>query len=210
MLEKRLAPLSGVLFMVLLIGSFVADANTEFMPAESDVLTRLESGPLRVMVGAYLTLLAAAALLWFSGSIYKSLRGRDDDEGRLSILAFGGGVFASAMLGLGGVATVAAAERVWTNNAIDPGVAAAMTDINGIALGNGAPIGLAVLIGIWGMVGLQERGRSPWIGWVSIVIALGLISPFGWIAIGGAALWIPAVGVWMYRTMPTRAPVGVT
>lgn len=209
MWEKRVAPLSGVLFAVLLIGSFIVDANTEFMPAEGDVLARLRNAPLRIMVGAYLTLLAAAALLWFSGSVYKSLRGLDDDEGRLSVIAFGGGVFASAMLALGGVATVAAAERVWTNNTMDPGVAAALTDINGIALGNGAPIGLAVLIGVWGMVSLQDRGRRPWVGWLSVLIALGLISPFGWIAIGAAAVWLPVAGVWMYRALPERTPVRV-
>lgn len=210
MWEKRAAPLSGVVFAACLITGFIVDSNTEFMPSESEVVAHLQNGPTRVAIGAYLTLLAAAALIWFSGSVYKSLSRTDDDEGRLSVLALGGGIFAAALLAVGAVATIAAAERLSVTNTIEPGVAAALLDINGIALGNGAPMGLAVLIGVWGIVSFQEGSRRPWFGWLSVLIALGLISPFGWVAIGAAVLWVPAVGVWLYRETPTRTPVGVT
>ena len=108
MWESRMAPLSGVLFGVLLVGSFLVDPNTDFMPAADDVVAYLADGPLVVMTSSYLRLLAAAALLWFAGSLYKSLRQIEDDGGRLSMLAFGGGAVAAALMAVGAASIVAA------------------------------------------------------------------------------------------------------
>ncbi|HZD22904.1 MAG TPA: hypothetical protein VE569_05810 [Acidimicrobiia bacterium] len=203
MWESRVAPLSGVLFGVLLIAGFVVNPNTDFMLPEGDIVAYFEDSPLRIMTGAYLGLLAAAALVWFSASLYKSIR-RIDDDGRLSLLAVSGGVFAAALVAAGGVATIAAAERVRVVGSIDPGVAAALFDIAGIALGNGAPIGLGVMIGAAGIAVLRTRSQSLSTAWVSLVIALGLISPYAWAVIAVAILWIAVVGIWIYRAETAR------
>lgn len=199
MWESRVAPLSGVLFALLLIAGFVVDPNTEFMPPEGDIVAHLQEGPVRVMTAAYLGLLAAVALVWFSGTIYKSIRRIDDDGGRLSALALAGGVFASALLAVGGVATIAAAERVWVTGVIEPGAAASLLDIAGIAIGNGAPVGLAVLIGASAIASLRTEGPYRWTGWASLLIALGLVSPYGWVVLAVAVLWVLAAAIWMYR-----------
>lgn len=209
MWESRVAPLSGVLFALLLIAGFVVDPNTEFMPPEGDIVSHLEEGPVRVMTAAYLGLLAAVALVWFSGSIYKSMRRIDDDGGRLSALALTGGVFASALLAVGGVATVAAAERVWIAGSIEPGAAAALFDISAIAIGNGAPFGLAVLIGAAAIASLRTEGQYRWTGWVSLLIALGLVSPYGWAVLAVALLWVLVAGIWIYRTESTTMSLEV-
>jgi hypothetical protein len=209
MWEKRVAPLSGALFAALLVAALLVDANTEFMPSESEVVTHIQDGPVRVMIAAYLSLLAAAALVWFSGSSYKFLRRTDDDGGRLSVIALGGGIFASAMLAMGAVAMTAVAERVRTTGTIEPGVAAALFDINGVALGNAAPMGMALLIGVWGVAILRGQDRSSAIGWISVLIALGLLSPFSWAVVAAAVVWIPAAGIWLYRSSPASTPVGV-
>jgi len=104
----------------------------------------------------------------------------------------------------------AAAERVWTNGRIEPGAAAALLDIAGIAIGNGAPIGLAVLIGAWGMANLRASGEASWVGWVSVVLAVGLASPLGWAVLVAAVAWIPSVGISMYRSGPERVPVSAS
>lgn len=204
MWEAKVAPLSGVLFGVLLIASFLVDANTDFMPPASEVVTYLEDGPVAVMASAYLRLLAAAAMIWFSGSLYQSIRHTDDDNGRLSLLAFGGGVTGAALIAVGAVAIIAAAERVWVVEAIDPGAAAALFDIAGIAIGNGAPLGLGVMIGAAGIAGLRTPGQPRWIGWSSVIFGLGLISPYGWIVFAVVAVWVPAAGVRIYRAGPRQ------
>lgn len=206
MWESRVAPLSGVLFAVLLIARFVVDGNTDFMPPEGDIVAYLEEGPVRVMTAAYLGLLAAGALLWFTGSLRKHLGTLDDDSGRLGSLAMGGGVATAAVLIVGAVAIIAGAERVWVVGSIEPGASAALFDLAGIAVGNGAPIGLGVLVGATGVAMLRSRLSPAWTGWASVLIALGLISPFAWIVLAGVVVWIPATGIWIYRAESVKSP----
>ena len=199
MWESRVAPVSGVLFAVFLLGSFLMDPNTDFMPPPDEVVAYLADGPLVVMTAAYVRLLAAAALIWFAGSLYKSLKEIEDDDGRLSLLAFGGALVGASMLALASVAIVAAAERVWITESIEPGAAASLFDVASIAVGNAAPIGLGVMIGAAGIAKLRTSEVSRWAGWTSVVIALGLISPYAWIVIATALVWVPLVGVSIYR-----------
>lgn len=199
MWESRVAPLSGVLFGVLLVGAFLISPNTDFMPPADEVVAFYGAGPRRAMTAAYLILLSAAALTWFTASIHRWLSRLDDDGGRLSMLAASGGVLAAAMLAVSGVATVAAAERLAVVGTIDPGSAATLFDISGIATGNAASIGFGLLIGSTGLVVLRSAAGPRWVGWVSLAIALGLFSPFAWVLIAIALVWVPATGVWIYR-----------
>jgi hypothetical protein len=210
MWESKVAPLSGVFFGLILVAAFLVDPNTDFMPSEAERMAHLQAGPGRIMIAAYLTILAAVALVWFSGSVYKWLHAADDDGARLSLIAVGGGVLASALTAVGGVATLAAAERLSITDAIDPGVAASLLDVTSIAIGNGAPLGLGALIGACGVVMLRG-GRVPsWMGWVSVLIALGLISPVGWAVLAVAIVWVAWLGLWLYRMESVATPVGVS
>lgn len=204
MRESRYAPLTGVLFVALLVVGFVIDPNTDFMPGEQDVVAHFAAHPLRIMIASYVGLLAAAALLWFSGSVRAALGRQDDDGGRLGVLAFGGGVLASALLALGNVTTMAAAERVRINGVIDPGAAASLFDVSGIALGNGVPIGLGVLVAASAVVALRSPGSSRPRAITGLVIAAALLSPFGWVALVGGIAWIAVMSVSMMRPAPDR------
>jgi hypothetical protein len=198
MWESRVAPLSGVLFGVLLIASYLVDPNTDFMPPPGDIVSHIQEGPLSVMLGAYMRMLAAAGLVWFAGSLHKSIQRSGD--ARLAQLAFGGGVMAGSLIAIGAAATVAAAERMAVTDSIDPDAAAALFDLAGITVGNAAPLGFAILIGAAGIAILKSRESNPWIGWVSIVIALGLLSPYGWVLLAAILVWVPAAGVWLYTS----------
>ena len=209
MWESRVAPLSGVLFAILLVARFVVDGNTDFMPPADDVVAYLEDGPVRVMTAAYMGLLASGALLWFSGSLRKHLGSLDDDGGRLGSLAMGGGVAAATLLAVGAVAIIAAAERVRVVGSIEPGASAALFDLAGIALGNGAPIGLAVLVGGTGLAMVRSNQGPGWGRWASLLIALGLVSPYAWIVLAGVLVWIPVIGTWIYRIESMKSPAPV-
>ena len=198
MWESRVAPLTGVGFGVLLIASYLIDPNTDFMPPAEDIVAHIERGPLAVMASAYVRILAAGALVWFGGSLYRSMKRLGDD--RLPLLAFGGSVMAASMIAMGSVATLAAAERVLINDAIEPGAAAALFDIASIATGNAAPIGFAVLIGAAGVAMLTNPSQQRWVGWTSVAIAVSLVSPYGWMFLAAILVWVPAAGFWIYRT----------
>lgn len=210
MWESRVAPLSGVLFAVFLAVGVAIGGNTAFMPSEDTVIAYFADSPTGVMVGAYFGLLAAAALVWFGGSLWASMRRFDDDGSRLSLLAFGGGVLAAGFLVVGEVVLLAGAERMSIVESLDPGAAAALFDISAIALGNAVPIGLAVLIGAAGLASIRSSSQYRWAGWVSILIALGLLSPFGWAALAAAIVWVPVAAIWIYRSIPAPGPLDAT
>ena len=209
MWESKVAPLSGVLFGVLLIAAFAIDPNTDFMPTENEVIEYLEAGPVRVMASAYLGFLAAFSLLWFSGSALKALRRMEDDEGRLSVLAFGGGVAAASLLAVSQIVKLAGAERVWAVETIDPGAAAALFDVTGIAVGNGVPMGLAALIGAAAIVMLRSGQQRSWVPVASLILAIGLVSPYAWAVVAFGLIWVAAAGIWMYRAESSRIPVPI-
>lgn len=206
MWETRMAPLSGALFALLLMAAFAVDTNTAFMPTELEVIDRLTHGPMRTIGSAYLGLLAAGALIWFSGSLHA--RARRTDE-RLAVIAMSGGSVGAATLIIGEVTTISAAERFMTSGSIDPSVAAALLDISNIAIGNGLPIGLAVMISAASICSLRA-GQNRTIARAGVVTALGLLTPYGWAVLLVAALfWIPATGIAMSRSSRMRlAPAG--
>ena len=117
---------------------------------------------------------------------------------------------AASLIAFGSVATVAAAERVLINDAIDSGAAAALFDIAGIATGNGAPIGFAILIGAAGTALLNNPSQHRWLGWTSVVIALSLLSPYGWMVLAAVLVWVPAAGLWIYRTESNQPQLAST
>lgn len=200
MWETKVAPLSGVLFGVLLVAAFAVDTNTDFMPPADDVVAYLTDSPVAIMVGAYLRLLAAAALLWFTGSLYKSIRSGSSEEGRLSILVVAGAAVAASMLALGSAAIVAASDRVRVTGTIESAAATTLFDVAGVAVGNGVAMGLAVMIGAYGVFALRRAPRSRWVGWGSVVLALALVSPYAWAALGLGMIWVPVMGVAIYRS----------
>jgi hypothetical protein len=104
------------------------------------------------------------------------------------------------MLAFGSAAIVAASERVWITDTIESAAATSLFDLAGIAIGNGAPLGLAVMIGAYGVLSLRTGPRPRSIGWGSVVLALALLSPFAWAAVALTMIWVPAMGVAIYRS----------
>jgi hypothetical protein len=91
-----------------------------------------------------------------------------------------------------------AAERASMHGAIDPGAAAAMSDISPLAF-TAAAFGLAALIGASALADLRSAKASRLAIGVNGVIALGLISPLNWVVIGFGIVWVAVSGVRMYR-----------
>lgn len=197
MREARLAPLSGVVFVVLLVTAALVIGNFDFMPPAGEVADFYQNDSTRIMTGAYLGLLATVFLLWFSGSIYSSLHRGESGSGRLAVSAFGGGVFASGLIALGFVATIAGAERAMLRGPIDPDAAAALFDLASLSA-SGAAFGFAAMLGAFAIAG-SWPGFPRWLTWASGVIAVGLLSPVNYIVLSLVVLWVPVVGIILYR-----------
>lgn len=96
--RERLAAATGIVFVALWFAGValdpVVDAGGD--PAEV-VRQRILDDQARTWGSVYATALAALALVWFGGSLRAFLR-RRDPTGRLSAVAFGGGVLGGAVL----------------------------------------------------------------------------------------------------------------
>jgi hypothetical protein len=102
------------------------------------------------------------------------------------------------MMAVGYLTMMAGAERAGLQPPIDPGAAATLFDLSGLAVGTGGALGLAALIAAYGLA--RYRDDSARAGrWIGLLIALGLISPIGYVVIGLAVIWVGVVSIQLYR-----------
>lgn len=198
MSESRLAPLSGVVFVLLLGAAALVVQNFTFMPPAEEALELFEDR-WAIVGGAYLGALSAFFLLWFAGSLRSFLAASDSGETRLASLAFGGGVFAAAMVALSFVMLAAGAERLALGDGLSPDVATTILDLSGVITGNAAPLGFAAMLLATAIVVYRTKAMHVWVAWVSGLLALGLLSPVNWAFLFVPVIWVPAMGIALYR-----------
>lgn len=203
---ERLAPLTGVVFVALLVAGTLVINNYDFLPPGDELKSFYESNSVRARTGYYLILLSAVLLLWFVGSLRSRLRSAEGGTGRLSAVAFGGGVAATAGMLVGNAAGLAAAVRGGADGGISVEAATALYDFTAVLMGNTVPMGYAVLLGATAVVSFRTGVFAGWLNWVTAVVAIGLLIPeVNFVSAGAAVLWVAVVSVLLY-TSSNRAP----
>jgi hypothetical protein len=197
-LLERLAPLSGLVSVVLLIFGAVVISNYDYLPPAEKVADFLNGNSTRIWTGAYVASISAFFLIWFSGSIRSALLKREGGTGRLSTVAFGGGVAAAAALGTSFTAILSAGQRAGAEGGITAIGAVTMFDFWGQVMGQMFAICLAVLIGATAVVSLRTAVFPAWFGWVSVLVAIGLLTPFAYFILFFAVVWLVVVSIWLY------------
>lgn len=195
----RLAPLSGALAVVLLLLATVTFGVYDYLPSGESVQATLTARSGRVVMAGYLGGLAAVSLLWFAGSVYAYLKPRERGSGRLALLAFGGGATAAAALALSFTVMIGAAMRAGSPDGIDPVAAVVAYDLWANIFGEMFAFALAVMIAASARVVMSTSAWPGWAGWVSILIAVGLLTPFAYIVLAAAIVWLLVVSVVSYR-----------
>jgi hypothetical protein len=126
-----------------------------------------------VVLGSFLLMLAAVAFIWFAGLLRAVLRRKEGREGRLSAIAFGGGVAAGVFM-LAWPATnlfgALFAEQ------LTPAQAQTFYFFGDVFL-YPAAMGAAVLVGATALVALRTAVLPRWAAWPSMVLALWLLIP---------------------------------
>jgi hypothetical protein len=184
---ERWAPISGLVFVVAFLGLFFGFfVPADELPASATAIEladyyrgRGEGGFLfmYLLIG-----LSGAALLWFAGSLRASLRRVEPAPGRLSDIAFGGGV-ASAILLLTGGAALLSPFTVLSDPArtLDPALNSLVGGMGFIAINFGL-IAAAVMIVATSLVALRWRGLTgfAWVGFLTAAaLALNILYFFG-------------------------------
>jgi hypothetical protein len=199
----RFAPLTGVLAVVLTaIGFAIAGSTPDFLDEAPKIAEHYQDDPGKLIAAAYIGLLGTAAFIWFIGVLRTRLRNAEGGEGWLWSIAFGGGLVAAAMFLLVDTINLAAALRADEDGAIDPNVAAAMFDLSGLLIAIGGLAGSATVLAT-AAVAFRTRVLPKWLGWISILLGIGLLSPISWIFAIVFLVWTLVVAVLLFLSSPT-------
>ena len=171
-----LQPLTGVLFIVVLIVGFALggeppDASEDSIQEVVDFYVDNEDS---VFVGGILQAIGGALLIFFGGYLYKRLRAAGA-EGSAAV-AFGGLIALAVAIALDGTIHIALTELVNGDEEPSEGAVQALSVLwNNDFL----PLALGMLVFLWGTgVAIVRHGGLPtWMGWVAIVAGITAISP---------------------------------
>jgi hypothetical protein len=201
----RYAPLTGVAAVVFWVVGFFLFLSTDVEGAEeaAEILAGYESDENAILFAGWVFVLGGVLFLWFLGSLRTRLLAAEGAPGRLTAIAFGGGIATAIFLmtlPLGDMAAALADE-------LEPQAAQALNNI-GTAGFIGAEFSAIALLVATALVALRTGVLPRWLGWVSLLLALWLlIAPIGWLAlIFGVPLWILVVSVLLYRQAPSTSP----
>ena len=195
---ERLAPLTGAISGIFLILGSVMIGIYEWLPPAEKIADFVNSNAGRVSFGGYLGALGGIFLIWFAGSVYSALSEREGGTGRMSMVAFGGGVAAAISLTVGFAAFIAAGVRGGAVGGI--GIAEAITfyDFWGIIMWVASMLSFAVLIGATALVSLRAALFPAWFGWISALIALVLLTTITYFLGALVVVWLFVVSIWLY------------
>jgi hypothetical protein len=193
MKSQRLAPLSGIAFVVLVAVGFIAvGGNT---PDVNDTPTKITSYWTdhhdRQVVAAILVALGAIFLAIFTASLRDRMRGARGEGLWQNLILIGGGASVAGFL-------VAVGFHVALADGGDHHFSAdAMVALN--ALDNDSFFAFAIPLAIMllGAAGATLKvGVLPrWLGWTALVLAIAGFTPLGFISFGLTGIWIIIAGI---------------
>jgi hypothetical protein len=195
---ERFAPLTGVIALVLFSIGAALLGIYEYLPSADSLAEILNDNASNVFAGGYIGLLSAFFMLWFAGSVYSALREREGGTGRLSMVAFGGGVASGVALAIGFSAILASGARAELDGGIAPAEAVTMYDLYSQILGGTFAISMAVFIGATAVVSLRTLMFPKWFGWASALITFGLLTPYSYAVLALVLVWLLVVSVWLF------------
>jgi len=195
---KLIGPLTGVLFVVLVIVAFAVGGTTPGVgdPTKKIVSFYVDNGSDQ-QFAATLLALACVAFLFFLGALRQSLRATAGDEGGLSNVAILGGLmiavglslFAGIGFTLGDAADDLPASSILTLNALNSDLF--FTSAVGTAVFD---LGLALAV-------LRHGGLPRALGWLALVIGIIALTPAGFFAFLATGI----VVVWASVALTTQA-----
>ena len=195
---KRLSSLTGALSAVLMISGALMFGVFDYLPSADRLQVIFGENPVRVSSAGYIYTLSAFFLIWFAGNLYHVLHKREGKADQFAITAFGGGLGSGIALLAGCSTIIAAGARAGVPDRISSAEAITFYDFYSHILGQMFAITLAVFIGSSGIVFMRTGLFPAWVGWLSVIIAFGLLTPVGYMVITLSFLWLLCISVWLY------------
>jgi hypothetical protein len=189
MKKDWLVPLTGVLFLVLLIAGFaVAGEPPDADEPVQEIVDFYVDDKDSVIAGALLTGLAAVAFIFFANYLRTLFRGTSASATILvgaAIFATGGAIDATIL-----IATAEAAED------IEP---ASVQTLQALWDNDFMPIavGMAVFLVSVAISILRTAVLPKWLGWVTLALAILAMTPAGFFAFPATGLLVLVLSIWL-------------
>ena len=207
---ERLSPLSGVLSVLIMAVGILLFNYYEFLPAAESIAGFMNSNAYQVSTGGYIASLSTFFLIWFVGSVRSTLYEHEGGSGRLSTIAFGGGLAAAVVLGISFVGLFAMGLRAGAPGGLTPAGAVTLYDFWSQLTGQLFAIFMAVFISSVAVISLRTGLFPAWFSWASLIVAIGLLTPFAYAVLGFALLWLLVVSIWLYIKSPSLSKTSAT
>lgn len=202
---KRWAPLTGVVFVVLLVLSFIVVGETPGADdSASEVVSFYTDNEGEMFLSALSAGFAAVFFLFFVGSLTSVLQSAEGPGAWLSGVARAGGIVAAVgMLIFAGLAFTLGdvADR------LEPEATQALNALNA-DLFFPLAAGIATFLFATGLVAVRTRALPPWLAWAAVVIGVACITPLGFFAFLASIAWVFVASVVLARV--TGPPVAST
>jgi hypothetical protein len=201
---ERWATLSGVLAVPFWIAG-VALISTKVKGSKGpEILANYHKHSDGTLAAGLLWSIGILFFIWFLGSLRSRYLVAEGGTGRLTALAYGGGLVAAAIAMLIPVADEVGALN---NNDFDASGASVLHHFSdGFFVA--AEYTLPVFFFASAILALRYAALPKWLGWFSVLIAIVLlIGPIGWAAfIFATPIWVLIVSVWLFMRTPAGAP----
>jgi hypothetical protein len=192
---ERLAPLSGVVFFVLIAITFALSNDTpDTDSTTADTVSYWSAHDSRLIAAAITGTFAVIFLVWFGGVLRSALLRAEGGEGRLSLVAFAGILTIGITGGIGSALQFTVADTV---NDVPATVTQALSVLSEDFF---LPFlaGIALFMFGAGICALRHGGLPKWLAWVAIVIGVIAVTPVGFIGFLAVLVWVLVASVVLY------------
>jgi hypothetical protein len=172
-----LHPLTGLIFIALVIASFIVMGEEPPDPTEEplqDVVDFYVDNEDSIWIGSVLGGLAAAMLIFYAAYLNKRLRAAGADASALAL--FGGAVALAVGLALDQTINIALVELTTGDEAEAPGAVQALAVF---WQNDFLPLAVGMFVFLWGfgLAVLRHGGLPKWMGWILVIGGITAISP---------------------------------
>ena len=189
---ERLAPVTGVVAVVLIAVSFIVGGDPPDVDSRvTEIVSYYEENETDIGVASLLLALGAVLIVFFTTVLAGALRRPGERGFSLTSGVLAGGVMmAVGMLifaGIGLTLSDVAAD-------LEPGAAQALNALN---MDMWFPLAGGVVVFTWcsALAILWHGGLPRWLGWIVLVLAIAAVTPLGFFAFLATGLWIVLASV---------------
>ena len=196
-----LAALTGLAFLVLVIIG-VAISGEPPNPSDDSVEEIIDfyvDNDTSIWIGSLLSGLAGTLLVFYGGYLRKVLRAAEGEGHILSAVVLAGATVVAIGAAIDATINIALVETV---EDVEP---SAVQALSALWANDFIPFAMGMQIFMLSAgISVVRHGALPkWLGWVAIVFGVAAVTPAGFFAFIGAALWIAVTSIML--TMRARA-----